>query len=495
MIKYQEGLLSVLAERARFIEDVCRDQQVVDNKRLESYNSNVLRFHPRILLEEVVRGLAETMPEVSLGYNLINNPEDTEIFSGVPIRKVINRARKISNALFHDFKFDLGVGVQRTLFEAQEVLTCYLNDVNLQNHLVYENEHEHLESDIVHFDYLRNIVQDLVGSLMQEEYELPEFSDPKYVGELPERVLKLIANAGKIPLGLGFLKRRSLNLLDRLIFPNPEYDFATENDSWTLFRQTYMGNKIMNFGFIKRNGNYELFVIDHKDTNALERVTAIKEERIKPFVAMTLSEALEYFTELSRNNGDKTKLNVYRVDKEEFEMNKSDWYRDLLERFQVVTTIKSMHQDQSLLFTRGYLPRNKEPLRQNIKWSNVNRKLRKIVNCGRILSGYEEDLKDSYKTTIPIISEYQREVFEMHLGVLVSDLSQVEQAKGLLFIPTYLFPSAYPSIGISRPDFKSVYHEDQNLEVAIAVRTTNTDSEEKVRQSVYDGFRTSSKIH
>lgn len=437
--------------------------------------------------EGVILGLAETMPQMLRAYDLEKDSGETNLSNGFPIKRAIQIARAVKSPKCFE-KDNISIALDRKLKD-------YLDFIRMQS-FCYDPKalFDSFPLDVRHMQDLTGLVREFSFRFVESFQDSQKSLDPKYSGAVPEALLRLIAQAGRVPLAGNGLKRLNLNFLSKVLYPSPEYGFATDEDSWNLFRDNFMGQPSMHFGLVRSGKNgFELYVVDHRKTNGLGKMANLNKSLESPtYVGRTLEEALSRYEDLTGEGNQLFRVSVYGLPDREYNSRRSRWYYDILRRFGNISTITSMHRDESLFLTRQTLPIESEFRYQNITHTNVNGQLRKLITLSRLLGGNERSLAEAYPSIGSVIRNYQKQVFEMNLGVLISDVSHASDARGWLGIPTYLTPGRYPSIGVTKPFFD---FNGQNFDVSISVRTNNDLAQRTVERSIYDTFGNVRKVY
>jgi len=473
---YDERLFSLMARRADLARRVLRDGRLENVDGFRGINRMIERRAGRVsnLAEELVFEMAENMPELALNYGLLDKADDTHMRSGAPLLDTIRLARIASRVDFSDdLPSEFGSKVM------QYVDGLFSGDS--MSGVVLDN--------FAWGDLRRAVASEVFGFYDAASESLSGMDVPDgevYRMSVPPVLTSFVTHLGKVPVPSHMVRGASLGLLDRMLVSEPEYDFAGENDSWNLFRGTYLGRPINSFGLVNTNlvADLPVYVVNHSQTNTLRKVRELNSDYTSPpnFVEHSYASALDRFNEEVNPDG-KMKLAVYSVFAGEYGRKKVEWYQNLLERFGRVSTIRSMHGDDSLNLRKYELPTGRASHFQNLDVESVNLHLRKVVNMGRVLGGYDIPVEDAYRLTVPILNNYRREAFESNIGMMVSDISSFSEAKGWLFLPTYLDPSTYPSIGVSASRVGP-----GEPKINIAVRSSDVSSLMGVRESVYSTF-------
>jgi two-component sensor histidine kinase len=480
---YKPSLFERLAERAEFAGRISKDGFLLSLNPIRSLDAIVLGSDTSSIFNELLKELSENYARFSINYNLTTSPSDTSLSSGIPIREAILNARRQRNKpLPEELKPD-ELKVRASLINYLRLIreNSAVNDL--------DERFRRIGKESEAWSELREEVVNFVNEIPIEN-EKNQSADRSYTTFIPEKVLRALFKIGKRQVDLNLLKQLDITFMDRTLFPFPDSGFATSEDAWNLYRYHFMHQKSMRFGLVRtEDSRYQVYTINHRFSNALSMIKSLNSTK-QNTSHQTLAQALREYTENSQDLFS-TSLRVYNVMDNDYKANKGDWLRSLLREFGSVTTIKSLHNDDSLLLTNHRLLEEKSSAHQNTKVTCVNRQLRKLITLGKILSNKDLPVSRAYLSIVPLIERHLKQAFEMNLGVLTSDITGINYADGWLFIPTYLTPSSFPSIGISRPNFNQ---SENYLKTAITVRAQNDQALSRVENSFRNIF-TASRVY
>lgn len=458
----RHNLFVALQERGRLLEAVLQDRMLANTARLESLTRSLPKIvRERDLQISLVEQLAANLPSFAIDYGLVEKPGSTRLMSGHDLREVIHHGAALLSR--HDYRSRSDARCTPALRLRTGRLCCILQRYCTQSADGRKNFGltdsagvlDRLSLDLDAWDKIRESVRDWALAYVDETLEQ---APARYIEPLngKRRVTARLLAAGFrcAKSGLDRLtgKKPLYMVMMSLLYPAPETGFATDEDAYNLFRENFFNSPALRFGLarhIPESAGFEMGLFSHCRLNAQGAIREFGTGTTATVHTNNLGHLLQTFYRLTSQQKSLDHLCLCAVPAAQYRSLRGEWLRQLTYCFGRVTSVKSLYGDRSLLLTRAEHAPGTHRLRQYISMRNVNEDLRRLITLARITARPDDSIASSYSRMAPVVRPYLRYIFDDNVGVLTSDLSPIEHARGFMVLPFILPGCAFPLVGIT----------------------------------------------